>query len=133
MIRQYLRSAITCMCEVDYPTIVYENDYMNSIPTVSTQQAALFPCIGRIRAEVKRQQEEQFLAVLRKGQYFLMDEFSFLEYKKMTYSDWMIIKKGNYARIHDCASFNTMQRKGNASSKIFSLNPENTGIIDVHL
>ena len=87
VIRECARSDVRSMCGLGYPPTTYTqnaNECMNRIikadqdPTSSKQQNALLPYIEKIRSEVKRQHDEQFLAVLGIGQYRLVDAFSFL-------------------------------------------------------
>ena len=57
----------------------------NQDSTFSNQQNALLAYIERIRNEVKRQHDEQFLAVLGIGQYRLVNEFSFLHVEETNF------------------------------------------------
>ena len=58
------------------------NECMNRLikkeedPKFSKKQVALLLYIERIRAEIKSQQDEQFLAVFGRGQYRVTKEFS---------------------------------------------------------
>ena len=81
-IRETARSDIRSMCGLGYPPTLYTqntNECMNRIiksdqdPKSSKHQASLLPYIERIRAEVTRQHDEQFLALLGLGQYRLSD------------------------------------------------------------
>ena len=99
IIRESARSDIRSMCGLGYPPTLYTqnaNECMNRIikadqdPKSSKHQTALLPYIERIRAEVARQHDEQFLAVLGLGQYRLSDKFSFLR-----------VEENNFFRMND--------------------------------
>ena len=99
VIRECGRSDVRSMCGLGYPPTVYTqnaNECMNRIikadqdPKSSKQHTALLPYIEKIRSEIKRQHEEQFLAVLGIGQYRLADAFSFLR-----------VKEDNFYRMSD--------------------------------
>ena len=99
IIRESARSDIRSMCGLGYPPTLYTqnaNECMYRIikadqdPKSSKHQTALLPYIERIRAEVARQHDEQFLAVLGLGQYRLSDKFSFL-----------YVEENNFFRMND--------------------------------
>ena len=99
VIRECGRSDVRSMCGLGYPPTVYTqnaNECMNRIikadqdPKSSKQHTTLLPYIEKIRSEIKRQHEEQFLGVLGIGQYRLADAFSFLR-----------VKEDNFYRMSD--------------------------------
>ena len=71
-IRETARADIRSVCGLGYPPKAYTqnaNESMNRLikaqetSNYSKQEAALLPCIERIRREIVRQQEDQFLSV----------------------------------------------------------------------
>mgnify|MGYP002803950696 CR=1 FL=1 len=86
--RNTARADIRSVYDLGYPPKAYTqnaNECMNCLikaqetSSFSKKEAALLPYIERIRREIVRQQEDQFLSVLGRGPYQLTDEFSFLE------------------------------------------------------
>ena len=98
IIRETARSDIRSMCGLGDPPTLYTQNANECINRVikaeqdpkSSKQTALLPYIERIRTEVTRQHEEQFLAVLGLGQYRLSDEFSFMR-----------VEEKNFFRMND--------------------------------
>jgi hypothetical protein len=82
------------VCGLGYPPKAYTqnaNESMNRLikaqekSSFSKKEAALLPYIERIRREIDRQQEDQFLSILGRGPYQLTDEFSFLEVEEQKF------------------------------------------------
>jgi len=86
------------MCGLGYPPKVYTqnaNECMNRLiketkpSKYGNKSLTLFEYVESIESEVQRQQEEQFFAVIGRGEYHLTKEFEFLqvtesEYYRMT-------------------------------------------------
>ena len=81
-------TAIRSVCGLGYTPKVYTqnaNECMNRLikaednSNYSKKESSLLPYVERLRSEIRRQQDEQFLAVFGRGQYQLTDEFSFLQ------------------------------------------------------
>ena len=90
VIRETARSDIRSMCGLGFPPKVYTqnaNECLNRLikaeqnSAFSKKEAALSSYVERIRTEIDRQQNEQFLAVIGKGPYRLSEQFSFLAVK----------------------------------------------------
>ncbi|CAB3994354.1 Hypothetical predicted protein [Paramuricea clavata] len=141
IIRESARSDIRSMCGFGYPSTLYTqnaNECMNRIikadqdPKSSKHQTALLPYIERIRAEVARQHDEQFLAVLRLGQYRLSDKFSFLRVEennffRMNDSQKKALKK----KIFTAPVSETRQREEQVLNGELSVLTERSGIISI--
>ena len=91
VLRESCRADIRSMCGLGFPPSVYTqnaNESMNRlIKNVKTskygnQSTSLLNYIDVIEKEVVRQHNEQFLAMLGRGEYRLIDEFKFLEVKE---------------------------------------------------
>ena len=87
VIRESATADIRSMCGLGFPPKVYtQNASKNMNRSVKANEDAklakkpdgFLPSIEHIRAEVKRQQDEQFLAVIGRGEYHLTEDFSFL-------------------------------------------------------
>ena len=129
------------MCGLGYPPTLYTqnaNESMNRIikadqdPKSSKHQAALLPYIERIRAEVTRQHDEQFLAILGLGQYRLSDEFSFLHVEeknffRMNDSQKKALKK----KFFTAPVSEPRRREEQALDDELSVSAERSGIINV--
>ena len=87
VIRNCCTADICSMCGLGFPPQVYTqnaSECMNRLVKADenskfTKKAAGLPAsIERIRSEIKRQNDEQFLAVINRGEYKLTEEFSHL-------------------------------------------------------
>jgi len=87
VIRESATADIHSMCGLGFPPKVYiqnATESMNNL--VKAEEDAKFakkadgllPSVERIRAEVKRQNDKQFLAVIGRGEYSLTTDFSFV-------------------------------------------------------
>jgi hypothetical protein len=141
IIRESSRSNIRSMCGLGYPPTLYTqnaNECMNRIikadqdPKSSKHQSALLPYIERIRAEVARQHDEQFLAVLALGQYRISDKFSFLRVEeknffRMNDSQKKALKK----KFFTAPVSEPRQRQEQALNGELSVLAERSGIISI--
>ena len=102
VIRDTARADIRSMCGLGYPTKAYTqnaNECMSRLikaqetSSFSRKEAALLPYIERIRREIVRQQEDQFLSVLGRGPYQLTDEFFFLEVDEQKFYSMSDVQK----------------------------------------
>jgi transposase-like protein len=91
VLRESCRADIRSMCGLGFPPKVYTqnaNECMNRlIKNVKTakygnQSTSLIDYIDIIEQEAQRRHEEQFLAVIGRGQYHLTEEFKFLQVNK---------------------------------------------------
>lgn len=87
IIRESATVDIHSMCGLGFPPKVFTqnaSECMNRLVKAEEDSKfakkadELLPAIERIRTEVKRQNEEQFLAVIGRGEYNLTDDFLFL-------------------------------------------------------
>ena len=94
VIRETAKADIRSVCGLGYPPKVYTqnaNECMNRLIKAEDnsnyfkKKKSLLPYIERIRSEIQRQQNEQFLAVIGRGQYQLTDEFSFLKVEERNF------------------------------------------------
>lgn len=94
VLRESCRADIRSMCGLGYPPRVYTqnaNECMNRLikQTKPTQYGkksrTLMEYVENIESEVKRQQEEQFLAVIGRGEYRLKQEYKFLRVDEADY------------------------------------------------
>jgi hypothetical protein len=101
-------------------------------PMSSKHQSALLTYIERIRAEVARQHDEQFLAVLALGQYRISDKFSFLRVEeknffRMNDSQKKALKK----KFFTAPVSEPRQREKQALNGELSVLAERSGIISI--
>ena len=130
------------MCGLGYPPTVYtqnDNECTNRLikaeedPTFSKKNVALLPYIERIRAEIKRQQDEQFLAVFGKGQYRLTEEFSFLQVEEKNFFRMSDRQKTATKKQFLSVSMSESRRRAEEAlnTKRLSITAENSGIIEI--
>lgn len=94
VLRKSCRADIRSMCGLGYPPRIYTqnaNECMTRLikhkkPTHYGENAlTLMEYVERIKSEVRRQQDEQFLAVIGRGEYKLKKEFKFLQVNEAEY------------------------------------------------
>ena len=97
----------------------------------------LLPSIEHIRAEVLRQQDEQFLAVIGRGEYQLTEDFSFLginekDFFRMSAKQRDALKKKFFsASMSDPSRHGITKEKDVATEKMLSITVENAQIIEI--
>lgn len=143
VIREAARADVRSVCGLGYPPKVYTqnaNECMNRVikaeenSSYSKKEVSLLPYVERIRNEIKRQQNEQFLAVLGRGQYRLTEEFSFLEVQErnfysMTDGQKTSLRKKFFSiKVTETPSAHTKRPN---ETKALSISPEESGIIDI--
>ena len=141
VIRECARSDVQSMCGLGYPPTEYTqnaNECMNRVikadqgPTCSKQQTALLPYIEKIRSEVKRQHDEQFLAVLGIGQYRLVEAFSFLQVQENNFYRMNDSQKRATKREFFSVSVSEPQRREDQTPKEeLSVSSSKSGIISI--
>ncbi|CAB4029271.1 Hypothetical predicted protein [Paramuricea clavata] len=123
VLRESCRADIRSMCGLGYPPRVYTqnaNECMNRVikqtkPTQYGKKSLTFlEYVEKIESEVKRQQEEQFLAVIGRGEYRLRKEFEFLHvdeanFYRMTPKQKIDMKKKFF-------TISVSEKNGNVSS-----------------
>ncbi|CAB3977443.1 Hypothetical predicted protein [Paramuricea clavata] len=143
VIREAARADVRSVCGLGYPPKVYTqnaNECMNRVikaeenSSYSKKEVSLLPYVERIRNEIKRQQNEQFLAVLGRGQYRVTEEFTFLEVQErnfysMTDGQKTSLRKKFFSiKVTETPSAHTKRPN---ETKALSISPEESGIIDV--
>lgn len=145
VLRETARSDIRSMCGLGFPPKTYTqnaNECMNRLikaeqdSKFSKKEIALTSYVERIRAEIQRQQDEQFLAVLGKGQYKLSEEFSYLgvkdtDFYRMTDAQKKALKKKFFSMSMSEAHKERLGQEEIISSGNLSITPENAQIIKV--
>ena len=97
----------------------------------------LLPSIEHIRAEIMRQQDEQFLAVIGRGEYQLTEDFSFLainekDFFRMSEKQRVSLKKKFFSTsMSDPSRQGVTREKEVATEKILSITAENAQIIEI--
>lgn len=93
-LRESYRADIRSMCGLGYPPRTYNqnaNECMNRVIKESNRAKygsnalGLMEYVNHIQKEVKRQQDEQFLAVIGRGEYKLTKKYSFLHVSEANY------------------------------------------------
>jgi hypothetical protein len=111
VIRETATADIRSVCGLGYPPKAYTqnaNECMNRLikaqetSSFSKKEAALLPFIGRIRREIVRQQEDQFLSILGRGPYQLTDEFSFLDVEMQKFYSMTDAQKKSLKKVLLC-------------------------------
>ena len=143
VIREAGRANVRSVCGLGYPPKVYTqnaNECMNRLikaeenSSYSKKESSLLPYVERVRNEIKRQQDEQFLAVLGRGQYRLTEEFSFLEVQErnfysMTDGQKTSLRKNFFSiKVTETPSARTMRPE---QTTPLSISPEESGIINI--
>ena len=99
VIRETAKADIRSVCGLGYTPKVYTqnaSECMNRLikaednSNYCKKEPSLLPYVERLRSEIRRQQDEQFLAVFGRGQYQLTQEFSFLQ-----------VEEGNFYAMTD--------------------------------
>ncbi|KXJ06100.1 hypothetical protein AC249_AIPGENE22963, partial [Exaiptasia diaphana] len=89
-IKETMRAEIRSMCGLGYPPDVYTqnaSESMNRVlkeedkddPTTRRMRKNVCDIVERVRKVVERQENEQFLAVIGRGEYQICDNYKFLE------------------------------------------------------
>ena len=134
------------MCGLGFLPRVYTQNASESMNRLVTAEEdakfakkadGLLPSLERIRAEVKRQNDEQFLAVIGRGEYRLTNEFSFLgveekNFFRMSEQQKNSLKKKLFsASMSDPFRREVTEEQKHAMEKCLSIAAENAHIIDI--
>ena len=141
-IRETARADIRSVCGLGYPPKAYTqnaNESMNRLikahetSNYSKQEAALLPYIERIRREIVRQQEDQFLSVLGRGPYQLTDEFSFLEVEEQKFYSMTDAQKKSLKKKFFSVKMNETSRPAirPTTTQFLSVKAEDAQFIDI--
>ena len=141
MIRESAKADIRSVCGLGYPPKVYTqnaNECMNRLVKAednynySKEEKSLLPYIKRIRNEINRQQSEQFLAVIGRGEYQLTEEFSFLKVEEQNfYKMTDLQKKSLKKKFFSIRMTETQGARCTSETQSLSVSPEDAQIIDV--
>lgn len=142
VIRETARADIRSVCGLGYPPKVYTqnaNECMNRLvkaedsSNYSKKESSLLPYVERIRSEIQRQQDEQFLGVLGRGQYQLTEEFSFLKVEEQNFYAMTDLQKKSLKKkfcLIKMTETPKAPRKPNETQSL-SISPEDAQIIDI--
>ena len=146
VIRESATADIRSMCGLGFPPKVYTQNASESMnrlvkanedAKLAKKPDGLLPFIEHIRAEVKRQQDEQFLAVIGRGEYQLTEDFSILginekDVFRMSAKQRDALKKKFFsASMSDPSRHGVTKEKEVATEKMLSITVENAQIIEI--
>ena len=143
VIRETARADIRSVCGLGYPPKAYTqnaNECMNRLikadetPSYSKKEAALLPYIEKIRREIVRQQEDQFLSVIGRGPYQITDEFSFLEVEEQKFYSMTDTQKKSLKKKFFSMKMTETSRPpatGPITTQHMSVRAEDAQIIDI--
>ena len=146
VIRESATADIRSMCGLGFPPKVYTqnaSECMNRLVKAEEDSKfakkadGLLPSIERIRAEVKRQNEEQFLAVIGRGEYRLTNDFSFLGVEEKNFFRMSEQQKNSLKKKFISASMShplrhrVTKEEEIATKNVLSITAENAHIIDI--
>ena len=146
VIRESATADIRSMCGLGFPPKVYTQNASESMnrlvkaeedAKLAKKADGLLPSIERIRAEVKRQNDEQFLAVIGRGEYRLTNEFSFLGVEEKNFFRMSEQQKKSLKKKFFSASMSDPFRRGmtegqrHVTEKCLSIAAENAHIIEI--
>ena len=143
VIRETARADIRSVCGLGYPPKAYTqnaNECMNRLikadetPSYSKKEAALLPYIEKIRREIVRQQEDQFLSLIGRGPYQITDEFSFLEVEEQTFYSMTDTQKKSLKKKFFSMKMTETSRPpatGPITTQHMSVRAEDAQIIDI--
>ena len=146
VIRNCCTADIRSMCGLGFPPKVYTqnaSECMNRLVKADenskfTKKAAGLPAsIERIRSEIKRQNDEQFLAVINRGEYKLTEEFSHLgveerDFFRMSEQQRKALKvKFFSASMSDSRGDLAQEERCNNIDHSLSIPPEKAQIIEI--
>ena len=98
----------------------------------SKKESSLLPYVERIRSEIQCQQDEQFLAVFRRGQYHLTEEFSFLKVEERNFYVMTDLQKKSLKKKFFPIKMTEIQEAPCANEMpSFSVSPEDAQIINI--
>ena len=98
----------------------------------SKKESSLLPYVERIRSEIQCQQDEQFLAVFRRGQYHLTEEFSFLKVEERNFYAMTDLQKKSLKKKFFPIKMTEIQEAPCANEMpSFSVSPEDAQIINI--
>ena len=95
------------------------------------KEKSLLPYIERIRSEIQRQQNEQFLAVIGRGQYHLTDEFSFLKIEERNFYKMTDLQKKSLKNKFFSTQMTETPAASTNETLSLSVSPEDAQIIDI--
>lgn len=149
VIRNCCTADIRSMCGLGFPPKVYTqnaSECMNRLVKAEDDSkygkkaTGLPPAIERIRTEIRRQHQEQFLAVIDRGEYKLTDEFSHLgveekDFFRMSDPQKNALKKKFFsASMSDARGDLTSHEEKNRTTECsLSIPPERAQIIEIPL
>ena len=146
IIRESATADIRSMCGLGFPPKVYTqnaSECMNRLVKAEEDSKfakkadGLLSAIERIRTEVKRQKEEQFLAVIGRGEYNLTSDFLFLVVEEKNFYRMTEQQKNSFKKKFFSTSMSDPLRHGVtgevglATKKCLSITVENAHIIDI--
>ena len=140
VIRETATADIRSVCGLGYPPKVYTqnaNECMNRLIKAEDnsnyfkKEKSLLPYIERIKSEIQRQQNEQFLAVIRRGQYHLTDEFSFLKVEERNFYKMTDLQKKSLKNKFFSTQMTEIQAASTNETLSLSVSPEDAQIIDI--
>ena len=141
VIRETAKADVRSVCGLGYPPKVYTqnaNECMNRLikaednSNYSKKESSLLPYVERIRSEIQRQQDEQFLAVFGRGQYQLTEEFSFLKVEERNfYAMTDLQKKSLKKKFFSIKMTEIQEAPGTNEMPSLSVSPEDAQIIDI--
>ena len=145
VIRESATADIRSMCGLGFPPKVYTQNASESMnrlvkadedAKLAKKPDGLPPSIERIRGEVKRQQDEQFLAVIGRGEYRLTEDFSFLGidekgFYRMSHKQKDALKKKFFSSSMSRLRNEDSEEQGAATDTTLSITAENAQIIDI--
>ena len=146
VIRESATADIRSMCGLGCQPRVYTQNASESMNRlVKAEEDAkfakkadgLFPSIERIRAEVKRQNDQQFLALIGRGEYRMTNDFSFLgveekNFFRMSEQQKNSLKKKFFsASMSDPFRREVTEQQRQAAEKCLSIAAENAHIIEI--
>lgn len=98
----------------------------------SKKEKSLLPYIERIRSEINHQQNEQFLAIIGRGQYQLTEEFSFLKVEERNFYKMTDLQKKSMKKIFFSIRMTEAQEATRTNeTQSLSVSPEDAQIIDI--
>ena len=140
VIRETATADIRSVCGLGYPPKVYiqnANGCMNRLIKAEDnsnyfeKEKSLLPYIERIRSEIQRQQNEQFLAVIGRGQYQLTHEFSFLKVGERNFYKITDLQKKSLKNKFFSTQMTETLAAGTNETLSLSVSPEDAQIIDI--
>ena len=141
VIRQCCTADIRSMCGLGFPPKVYTqnaSESMNRLVKANDSSVTGLPAsIEHIRREVNRQYNEQFLAVINRGEYKLTDAFSHLgveekDFYRMSDQQKKALKKKIFsASMSDARKDLKQQERSSNTENSLSIAPEKAQIIAI--